>query len=298
MDSGDDDSVARSLWDSVEAEEIEVFCLGGSSDAALETMRWDFELPRFEIENGIRSMGHDEVAQLMCNAVVLEWLDKTRARRLVPVDTALSTESKAQSASTSDSVPVEFVLSRWVRVSRTGIYVRASLYHFCLQASAPPSPAPIRRVDPMAAVMRSPEIFHILERDITVGPPKGLASRRYWLEAVLTGLRSQEDGMRLCRIVACGFPRPEHVAHKFDEVGSRSPKSVKSQVATTRNFCVLGEIKEVEVAATTFGPSTRVRRLRRGLRPSEGHGSAASGPRLKRPAFRPTEPRRPFVPLT
>mmetsp|Transcript_31349 Transcript_31349/g.68684 ORF Transcript_31349/g.68684 Transcript_31349/m.68684 type:complete len:277 (-) Transcript_31349:110-940(-) len=276
MDSGDDDSVARSLWDSVEAEEIEVFCLGGSSDAALETMRWDFELPRFEIENGIRSMGHDEVAQLMCNAVVLEWLDKTRARRLVPVDTALSTESKAQSAQSMGQLS-----------SRAGI-----------QASAPPSPAPIRRVDPMAAVMRSPEIFHILERDITVGPPKGLASRRYWLEAVLTGLRSQEDGMRLCRIVACGFPRPEHVAHKFDEVGSRSPKSVKSQVATTRNFCVLGEIKEVEVAATTFGPSTRVRRLRRGLRPSEGHGSAASGPRLKRPAFRPTEPRRPFVPLT
>eukprot|EP00451_Oxyrrhis_marina_P000119 CAMPEP_0204270712 /NCGR_PEP_ID=MMETSP0468-20130131/19048_1 /ASSEMBLY_ACC=CAM_ASM_000383 /TAXON_ID=2969 /ORGANISM="Oxyrrhis marina" /LENGTH=284 /DNA_ID=CAMNT_0051246279 /DNA_START=19 /DNA_END=874 /DNA_ORIENTATION=+ len=273
---GDDDSVARSLWDSVEAEEIEVFCLGGSSDAALETMRWDFELPRFEIENGIRSMGHDEVAQLMCNAVVLEWLDKTRARRLVPVDTALSTESKAQSAQSMGQLS-----------SRAGI-----------QASAPPSPAPIRRVDPMAAVMRSPEIFHILERDITVGPPKGLASRRYWLEAVLTGLRSQEDGMRLCRIVACGFPRPEHVAHKFDEVGSRSPKSVKSQVATTRNFCVLGEIKEVEVAATTFGPSTRVRRLRRGLRPSEGHGSAASGPRLKRPAFRPTEPRRPFVPLT
>mmetsp|Transcript_5705 Transcript_5705/g.13602 ORF Transcript_5705/g.13602 Transcript_5705/m.13602 type:complete len:277 (-) Transcript_5705:124-954(-) len=276
MDIGDDHAVARSLWESVEAEDVEIFCSDGASASDVDFRRWHFELPRFEIENGIRSMGDDEVAQLLCNTVVLEWLHKMRARRLAPVDTAQSTESKAQSAQSAGHPS-----------SRAGI-----------QASAPPSPAPIRKVDPMAAVMRSPEVFHILERDITVGPPKGLASRRYWLEAMLTGLRSQEDGMRLCRIVAAGFPRSEHVAHKFEEASTRSPKSVKSHVATARNFCVLGEIKEVEVAASTFGPSTRIRHLRRGLRHSDGRSGAANGARLQRPAFRPTEPRRPFVPLT
>uniref|UniRef100_A0A6U9K8Z2 Uncharacterized protein n=1 Tax=Oxyrrhis marina TaxID=2969 RepID=A0A6U9K8Z2_OXYMA len=65
-----------------------------------------------------------------------------RARRLAPVDTAQSTESKAQFASAQSAGHPS---------SRAGI-----------QASAPPSPAPMRKVDPMAAVMRSPEVFHIL----------------------------------------------------------------------------------------------------------------------------------------